>query len=74
MSRVNLIFLLCKKEHGINPVFQLVEKGPVWIITRQAAKLKRDKMYEVAVEGRAKRFLVFQESGNQRLTISTPQQ
>lgn len=55
MSRVNLIFLLCKKEHGINPVFQLVEKGPVWIITRQAAKLKRDKMYEVAVE----EFLVF---------------
>ena len=59
MSRVNLIFLLCKKEHEINPVLQLVEKGPVRIITRQGAKLKRDKMYEVAVEEGTKRFLVF---------------
>ena len=37
----------------------LSKNGLSGFITRQAAKLMRDKMYEVAVEEGTKRFLVF---------------
>ena len=39
--------------------FSLSKNGLSGFITRQAAKLMRDKMYEVAVEDGTKRFLVF---------------